>query len=410
MDSKRPALGFIFVTLLIDVTGFGIIIPVMPKLITHLAGVSVSEAASIGGWLIFTYALTQFVFAPILGGLSDQYGRRPILLGSLFGFAIDYLFLALAPSIAWLFLGRFIAGIMGSSFTTGAAYIADVSPPEKRAQNFGLIGAAFGLGFIIGPVLGGLLGHYGPRVPFLAAAVLAGINWLYGFFILPESLSATNRRRFEWKRANPAGSLMQLRKYPVISDLVISLVLVYLAAHAVQSSWSFYTIEKFGWGEAMIGYSLGVVGILSAIIQGGLIRAVIPRLGQRRSVYVGLALYCLGFTLFAFASKGWMMFAFLLPYCLGGIAGPAIQGIISSEVPPNAQGELQGGLTSLMSVTSIVGPPMMTGLFSYFSQDDAPVRFPGAAMLMGALLTLVSAILAWHNLRKAPQPELPGKK
>lgn len=400
MADKRPAaLGFIFITLLLDITGIGIIIPVLPTLISELIGGSMSQAAQYGGWLLFSYAFVQFLCAPIIGGLSDQYGRRPVLLASLFGFGLDYLFLAYAPTIAWLFVGRIIAGVMGASFTTGAAYIADVSTPEKRAQNFGLIGAAFGLGFIIGPVVGGLLGQYGSRVPFLAAAVLSLLNWLYGYFILPESLKPENRRTFSWKRANPVGSLRHLQKFPVIAGLILSLVLLYIASHSVQSVWSYYTMEKFDWHEAQVGYSLGAVGLLSAIVQGGLIRVIIPKLGRERSVYIGLLLYSIGFTLFAFASKGWMMYVFMVPYILGGIAGPAIQGLISTEVPANEQGELQGGLTSLQSVTSIIGPPLMTGLFAYFSRHDTALYFPGAPLLLGAVLTLISTILAWRSFR-----------
>lgn len=397
-SSKQAAIGFIFVTLLIDTIGFGIIIPVLPNLIIELTHGTTSEAARIGGWLLFAFAIVQFLFAPILGGLSDQYGRRPILLGSLFGFGLDYIFLALAPTIGWLFVGRLIAGALGASFTTAGAYIADISTPEKRGQNFGMIGAAFGLGFIIGPGLGGLLGSFGPRVPFMAAAGLSLLNWLYGYFILPESLKFENRRKFEWKRANPVASLLNLKRYPVVLGLVASLVLIYIAAHAVQSNWSYYTIEKFGWNSAMIGASLAAVGILIAIVQGGLIRIIIPAWGQKTSLYVGLALYSLGFILFAFATEGWMMFAFLIPYCLGGIAGPALQGIISSQVPANEQGELQGALTSLMSVTSIIGPLLMTQLFSAFTGPAAAFYFPGAPMAMGGVLTLVSLVLAMRAL------------
>lgn len=397
-SSKQAAIGFIFVTLLIDTIGFGIIIPVLPNLIIELTHGTTSEAARIGGWLLFAFAIVQFLFAPILGGLSDQYGRRPILLGSLFGFGLDYIFLALAPTIGWLFVGRLIAGALGASFTTAGAYIADISTPEKRGQNFGMIGAAFGLGFIIGPGLGGLLGSFGPRVPFMAAAGLSLLNWLYGYFILPESLKLENRRKFEWKRANPIASLLNLKRYPVVLGLVASLVLIYIAAHAVQSNWSYYTIEKFGWNSAMIGASLAAVGILIAIVQGGLIRIIIPAWGQKTSLYIGLGLYSLGFILFAFATEGWMMFAFLIPYCLGGIAGPALQGIISSQVPANEQGELQGALTSLMSVTSIIGPLLMTQLFSAFTGPAAAFYFPGAPMVMGGVLTLLSLVLAMRAL------------
>jgi DHA1 family tetracycline resistance protein-like MFS transporter len=399
-SQKISALGFIFITLLIDVIGLGIIIPVMPKLISELTGDDISAASRDGGWLLFAYAFMQFICAPLIGGISDQFGRRPVLLASLFGFGVDYIFLAFAPTLAWLYAGRIIAGIMGASFTTGAAYIADISTPEKRAQNFGLLGAAFGLGFIIGPVLGGLLGQYGSRVPFMAAAALSFINWLYGYFILPESLKPENRRKFDWSRANPAGSLANLKRYPVIYGLIISLGLVYVALHAVQSNWSFYVIEKFKWTDAQIGYSLGAVGVLSAIIQGYLIRLIIPKLGQKRGVYLGLLLYAAGFILYAMASEGWMMYVFMIPYILGSIAGPSLQGIISTQVAANEQGEIQGALTSLQSLTSIIGPPLMANLFSFFTQPAAPVYLPGAPMIMAAVLTLVSAYLARRSLKK----------
>lgn len=398
MQKGRAAVGFIFVTLLIDVIGIGIIIPVLPSLIMELTGEGLSTASEYGGWLLFAYAFFQFICAPVIGALSDQFGRRPILLFSLFGFGIDYLFLAFAPTIWWLFLGRVIAGILGASFTTGSAYIADVSPPEKRSQNFGLVGAAFGLGFIIGPVLGGVLGQYGPRVPFFAAACLSLVNWLYGYFILPESLPESERRPFEWKRANPLGNLKNLRNYPVIAGLIFAMVFVYIASHAVQSTWAYYTMFKFEWDEAMVGYSLGVVGVISAIVQGGLIRVVIPKLGQNNSVYVGMLLYFIGFMTFAFASEGWMMFLFLIPYCLGGIAGPALQGIMSNQLPNNQQGELQGALSSMMSATAIVGPPLMTWLFAYFTKDDAPLFFPGAPLVTGGVLTLLGLLFAYRTL------------
>lgn len=411
MAAKRsPALGFIFITLLIDVIGLGIIIPVMPKLISELTGDSISNASREGGWLLFAYAFVQFICAPILGGISDQYGRRPVLLASLFGFGLDYIFLAFAPTLGWLYVGRIIAGIMGASFTTGAAYIADISTPEKRAQNFGMLGAAFGLGFIIGPIAGGLLGQFGPRVPFIAAAVLSLLNWLYGYFILPESLNVENRRKFDWKRANPIGSLKSLQRYPVIYGLLISLGLLYVALHAVQSNWSFYVIEKFGWNEAMIGYSLGAVGVLSAIVQGYLIKLILPRLGQERGVYVGLILYASGFVLYALASSGWMMFVFMVPYILGSIAGPSLQGIISTQVPPNEQGELQGALTSLQSLTSIIGPPLMTNLFYNFTKPDAPIHFAGAPMLLAAILTLAGAYLARRSLKKTSGEAVGSRK
>lgn len=397
--NRQAAIGFIFITLMLDVTGLGLILPVLPKLILQLIDGNISDASRYGGMLTFTYAIMQFLFAPVLGGLSDQFGRRPVLLFSLLGFALDYLFLSFAPSIGWLFVGRAVAGITGASFTTATAYIADISNVENRAKNFGMIGAAFGLGFIIGPVIGGLLGSFGPRVPFMVAAGLSFLNCLYGYFILPESLSLSNRRKFSIKRANPLGSLMNLKKYPGIGGLVFSFFLIYLAAHAVQSNWSFFTIERFGWDEKMIGISLGVVGLLVAAVQGGLVRVINPMIGNEKSVYFGLLLYAIGLLLFAFASQSWMMFVFLIPYCLGGIAGPALQSIISGNVAANEQGELQGTLAGLISLTSIAGPPMMTGLFSYFTKPGAPIHFSGAAFLLGSVLMLCSAFIAFRTLK-----------
>jgi DHA1 family tetracycline resistance protein-like MFS transporter len=399
-EKRKAALGFIFVTLLIDVMGFGIIIPVMPKLISELAHIDVNETSLYGGWLLASFAIMQFAFSPLMGNLSDQYGRRPVLLASLFGFGIDYLFLVFAPTIWWLFVGRIVAGMMGASFTTAGAYIADVSEPEKRAQNFGIIGAAFGVGFVLGPLLGGVLAKYGLRAPFIAAAVLTLLNWLYGFFILPESLKPENRRKFEWKRANPFGVLKFFLRYKVILGLVASIVLIYIAGHAVQSTWSFYTMFKFKWDADDVGYSLAFVGVMVMLVQGWLIRFIIPRLGQQRSIYVGLMLYAIGFVLFGIADKGWMMYVFLIPYCFGGIAGPSLQGIMSNQVPPNEQGELQGALTALMSLTSVVGPLLMTELFYQFSDTKGELYFPGAAMIAGAVLTVISAVLARVSLKK----------
>ncbi len=398
-DKKQAAIGFIFITLMIDVTGLGIIIPVLPKLIQELTGDNISNAARIGGWLTTSYALAQFLCSPILGGLSDKYGRRPVLLFSLFGFGLDYIFLSFAPTIALLFVGRVIAGITGASFTTASAYIADISDDSNRAKNFGMIGAAFGLGFIVGPVIGGLLGSLGPRVPFMAAAVLTFLNLAYGYFVLPESLPKEDRRPFSWKTAIPGLSLIKLRKYPALVGLIAAFFLIYLAGHAVQTNWSFFTIEKFGWSEKMIGISLGVVGLLVGAVQGGLIRIVNPILGNKKSIYIGLMLYALGLLLFAFASQGWMMFVFLIPYCLGGIAGPALQSIISKAVPKNEQGELQGALTSLISVTAIFGPPLMTGLFAYFTKPSAPVHFSGAAFLLAAIFMLISVVITYKTLQ-----------
>ena len=398
-NKKSAAIGFIFITMLIDITGWGIIIPVIPKLIKELIHGDISEAAKIGGWLTFAYAITQFVFAPFIGNLSDKFGRRPIILLSLFAFSMDYLLLAFAPTITWLFIGRIIAGISGASITTASAYIADVSTPENRAKNFGMIGAAFGLGFIIGPVIGGLLGQYGSRVPFYAAAVLCLLNFLYGYFILPESLSKDNRRAFSLKRANPIGAFLNLKKYPQLIGLVISIFLLYTASHAVHSNWSYFTMYKFNWDEKMVGISLGAIGLLVGIVQGGLIRVINPKLGNEKSIYVGMSLYTVGMFLFATATQSWMMFAFLIPYCLGGIAGPAMQAVISSQVPANEQGEIQGTLSSLMSASSIVGPPMMSTVFYYFTHKEAPFQFAGAPFVLGGILMFLSTIIAYFSFR-----------
>jgi DHA1 family tetracycline resistance protein-like MFS transporter len=399
-EKKNNAMLFIFITLLIDVIGIGIIIPVVPALIEKLTGEGISVAATYGGWLTFAYAVFQFLFSPILGALSDRFGRRPILLFSLFGLGLDYIFQAFAPTIFWLFIGRIIAGITGASFTTATAYIADISSPEKRAQNFGMVGAAFGLGFIIGPVIGGFASTGGTHVPFLVAAGLSLLNFIYGYFALPESLSMKNRRRFDWKRANPIGSLKQLKKYPLVMGLVGSFVLLFIASHAVQSNWVYYTVYQFQWTEKAVGLSLAFVGIMIAIVQGGLIRFIMPKLGQHGAIYVGLLLNMISLVLFGFANQGWMMYAILLPYALAGIAGPAMQGIMSSEVPANEQGELQGGLTSVMSLTSIIGPLLMNNLFAYFTMPSAPFLFPGAPFMAGALMVLVAVFLAYNTLSK----------
>lgn len=398
--SKKPAVGFIFITLLIDVMGWGLIIPVLPTLVSELKHIPINEASTYGALLLFAYAVTQFICSPIIGNLSDRFGRRPVLLSSLAGFAIDYIFMALAPTYGWLFVGRIIAGITGASITTGAAYIADVSTPETRAKNFGMIGAAFGLGFIIGPALGGLLAGWGVRAPFYAAAVLCFLNWLYGYFILPESLDKEHRRPFEWKKANPFGSLKFIRKAKSIAGLALCYFLIYLAAMAVQGNWNYFTMYRFNWSEKLVGYSLAVIGALVVIVQTVVTRKINPILGNEKSIYIGLFFYSLGLTLFAFATQSWMMFAFLIPYCLGGIAGPALQATMASHVARNEQGALQGALTSLMSLTTIIGPLIMNNLFKYFTTDKAPFYFPGIPFLLGAVFMLLSLFVVVSVFQK----------
>ena len=395
MSTKRnPAITFIFITILIDVLGIGIIIPVLPKLMLELTGKGLSEASQYSGYLMASYALMQFVFSPIIGGLSDKFGRRPVILASLFGFFLDYLILVYAPTLTWLFIGRILAGITGASFTTATAYIADISNDENRSKNFGMVGAAFGLGFIIGPSIGGILGSYGSRVPFMFAAGLTLINALYGYFVLPESLKKENRREFDWKRANPIGSLKNLGRYPTLLGLVGALFCLQIAGQTHPSTWSYFTMKEFGWNSDQVGYSLGFVGLMVAIVQGGLNRIINPKIGDRKSVIIGLIFYGLGFVLFSLATKGWMMYIFMIPFGLGGIAGPALQSMITKQVAPNEQGELQGGITSLQSVTTIVGPLVASNLFAYYSDGKDHFQFPGAAFLMAGVLTFLALFIA----------------
>ncbi len=398
-EKRQAAIAFIFITILLDVIGFGIIIPVIPAILRQFTGGDMAEASRFGGWLLFSFSLMQFFSSPILGNLSDQYGRRRVLLISLFGFGIDYLFLAFAPSLVWLFVGRMIAGITGGSITTASAYIADISTPETRGKNFGMIGAAFGLGFIIGPVLGGWLGEIGPRIPFLAAAALSLINWLYGYFILPESLAPENRRAFSWARSNPFGALRRMIGYKGVGGLAFAVFFLHMSAHSVQSTWSYFTMGQFNWSSAQVGNSLGVVGILVAFVQGFLIGKANKWFGIKRSVYLGLFLAIVGLAIFSLSSSPLILYAGLLPYCLSGIAGPSLQGHISSMVPANAQGELQGAITSIISVSAILGPLLMTNLYASFSNPMAAIQFPGAAFAMGMVFAFTSLMIAWRLLR-----------
>lgn len=397
---RKAAVGFIFITLLIDIMGLGLIIPVMPKLISELKGIPVNEASPYGAWLVSAYAITQFVFGPIVGNLSDKYGRRPVLLFSLFGFAIDYLFMALAPTYALLFVGRIISGITGASITTASAYIADISTHETRAKNFGMVGAAFGIGFIAGPALGGLLAGWGIRAPFYAAAALCLLNWLYGYFVLPESLSKEHRREFHWKKINPFGGFRFLQKHPAIIGLAACYFLLYLGAQSVMANWSYFTMYQFGWREKMVGISLAVVGLIVGLVQAGLTRVVNPRLGNEKSIYLGLSLYIIGLVLFGIANESWMMFAFTIPYCMGGLAGPALQSTLATHIPPNQQGALQGSLSSLMSLTTIIGPLIMNNLFEFFTTDKAPFHFAGMPFLLGAFFMMISLWIVYNVFQK----------
>ena len=401
MSTKRnPAIVFIFITIVIDVLGIGIIIPVLPKILLELTGKGLSEASQFSGYLMASYAVMQFLFSPIIGGLSDKFGRRPVILASLFGFFLDYMILVYAPTMAWLFVGRILAGITGASFTTATAYIADISNDENRAKNFGMVGAAFGLGFIIGPPIGGILGSIGTRVPFMFAAGLALINALYGYFILPESLSKEHRREFDWKRANPVGSLKNLGRYPALLGLVGALFCLQIAGQTHPSTWSYFTMKVFNWNSDQVGYSLAFVGLIVAIVQGGLNRIINPKIGDRNSVIIGLLFYGAGFILFSIATKGWLMYIFMIPFGLGGIAGPALQSLITKQVAPNEQGELQGGITSLQSVTTIIGPLVASNLFSYYSDGKDHFQFPGAAFFMAGILTFLALVIALKSFPK----------
>jgi len=386
----KHALVFVVVTVLLDIVGFGLIIPVLPRLLVELTGDSVSQAAIDGGWLAFVYAAMQFVCAPVLGNLSDRHGRRPVLLFAVGALGVDYVVMGLAPTLAWLFLGRAISGMAGASFTPAYAYVADVSPPEKRAQNFGLISAAFGVGFILGPALGGFLGTFGTRTPFFAAAALSLVNLLYGTFVLPESLPLEARRPFDWRRANPLGTLLQMRKHPVVLGLLGALFLWMVAHQVMPATWTFYTKFRFGWSEMMIGASLAAAGVVMAVSQATLMRVLVPRLGERRTALAGIAVASVGYLGYGMATASWMMFAWLVTWFLGALVMPSTNALMSHRVEKSAQGELQGAVAGLFSLSSIVGPPLMTQLFGRFSAADAPVQLPGAAFFASALLAWIS--------------------
>lgn len=391
---RQAAVNFIFITVLLDIIGFGIIIPVLPGLLEEMMGIDANEASVYGGYLLFAFAITQFLFSPFMGNLSDQYGRRPIILLSLFGFVIDYLLLAVAPTFAWLVIGRLIAGFFGASYSSANSYIADVSTSENRAKNFGMLGAAFGVGFIVGPLLGGLLGEYGLRLPFYVAAALTFINFLYGYFILPESLPIENRRKFRWQEANPISTLKKIGTYKSIAILLFAFFLMNLGSHAVQSNWTYFTMYKFGWSEFMVGVSLAVVGVIVGVVQAMLAQKAANKFGVGNAVIIGFGLYTVGMFLFSIAGSTWMMFAFLLPYALGGIAMPNLQSFMVGQVSEKEQGELQGGLTSLISLTTIIGPILMTQIFFYFTTDGAPIQFAGAPFVLGGLFMLIGFLLA----------------
>ena len=400
---RKPALAFIFVTLFLDILGMGLIVPILPKLIVELSGGKVEEASHTFGWLASLYGLMQFLALPILGNLSDRFGRRAVILTSVLGSGLDYLLLAFAPTLPWFFLGRIISGITSANMTAANAYIADVSPPEKRAANFGLVAAAFGLGFITGPALGGVLGDYGLRVPFYAAAGLTLLNWLYGLFVLPESLPQEQRRAFDWKRANPIGSFVALRRHPEVLGLTGTFFLLQVAHQVFPSTWVLYTGYRFSWTAKEVGFSLALVGIMAVIVQGGLARKIIPMLGERRSIIVGLSNAVVFIAAYGLATQGWMVYVLLVVGSMGGIATPAIQGLVSRGIPLNEQGSLQGALASVASLAGILGPIVATGLFGYFISPQAPVHLPGAAFFAASFMVLIGLLMALRAFRKIPQ-------
>lgn len=403
----KHALAFIFLTVLIDTIGFGIVMPVMPQLIVQLTGETVARATLIAGWLLTSYAVMQFICGPIMGNLSDRFGRRPVLLASLAAFAIDYALMGFAPVLGWLFLGRALAGVAGAVYSPAWAYVADVSTPEKRAQSFGVMGAAFGVGFIIGPALGGLLGEFGPRAPFFAAAALGALNFIYGFFTLPESLAADKRRKFDWKRANPLGTLLSLRRYSAVIRIAGAVFLWQLAHQVYPSAWSFFAEIRFDWSPGEIGASLAFVGVLMAFTQAVLTGRIVKRLGEMRAVIIGLVSGVASMLLLTFADAGWFAYVAMTAGMLQFVAYPSMNAIMSKQVPPESQGELQGGVASLMSLTTIIGPLLMTQMLGRFSGAGGPVYFPGAVFLLASFLALCALIIVLRAGAKAPASALP---
>ncbi|MEL6678987.1 MAG: TCR/Tet family MFS transporter [Pseudomonadota bacterium] len=391
MKSRLPVV-FIFITLVLDAMGIGLIIPVMPDLLQELSGAGISDAAFWGGWIAFTYAMMQFLFGPTLGNLSDRYGRRPVLLISLVVMGVDYLLMAVAPTLWLLFVARMINGIAGATQATAFAYMADISPPEKRAANFGLLGAGFGVGFILGPAIGGLLGEIGPRAPFYAAAALALANALLGYIVLKETLAEDQRRPFNWRQGNPSVALRRFWAIPRVGGLLLIVFVYQLASNVYPVIWAFFTSAKLGWSTGLIGWSLAGFGICVAIIQGGLIRVFIAKLGEVRTVQIGLILNLTALIAIAFVPSTLALFLLLPISALGIIAGPAAQGIMSAALPADRQGEMQGVWASSDGAARIVSPPIMTGLFALFTMEGMPY-LPGAPFLAAACLSLTALLL-----------------
>ena len=396
------ALVFVLVTIFIDTIGFGIIIPVLPGLLMDLLDGSLGTAALYAGWLMFLFSALQFLSGPVLGNLSDHFGRRPVLLGSMAAFSADFVLMGLAPTIGWLFLGRALSGVFSATYAVATAYVADLSTPEQRARSFGLMGAAWGLGFVVGPAVGGLLGDANPRLPFFVAAGLAALNVIYGYFVLPESLSPANRRPFVLKRANPVGAFRAMSRFPLVIGLLGALFLYHVAHDANPSTWTYVTMAKFDWTPRDIGLSMSFVGICAALVQGVAVGPIVKRLGERRAMLVGFSLFTLSFLGYAFATSGWMMYFWIVPFSFGTIGGISANALLSKQVPADQQGELQGAVSSLRSITACFAPVLMTGLFSYFTAPSAPVYFPGVSFFTAAVLTGTALLLVIGVLRRIP--------
>ncbi|HGG04698.1 MAG TPA: MFS transporter [Aliiroseovarius sp.] len=388
--TRNLSLVFIILTLVIDAMGVGVMIPVLPALIRDVTGSNLADAALWGGFLSAVFAGMQFLFGPTIGNISDRWGRRPVLLVSLFVMMLSYLVMATANTIWLLLAGRIVSGITAATYPTATAYIADISPPEKKAANFGLVGAAFGIGFVLGPVIGGILGEYGTRAPFFAAAALAGLNMTLGYFTLRETVTDAIRRSFSWRRANPLGAFRAVSSLPGARALLLFAFLNAVAGFVYAAIWPYFGEERFGWGPGMIGISLGVFGISMAAVQGGLIRLVLKRLGERRTVLVGVGFNIFAFTLMAFVTQGWIVLALSPLAAMGGLAGPALQGILSKQAPDDAQGELQGVISSLTAIATIIAPLTMTAIFAFFTGPSAPFYLPGAPFLLALAIAGIS--------------------
>lgn len=383
---------FIVVSMFIDAMGIGLIAPVAPRLIMQLTGSDLGGAAPIAGYLMLAYACMQFLFAPVIGALSDHFGRRPVLLASMAALTIDYLLMSVAPTIAWLFVGRLIAGIAGATYPTANAALCDLHPPEQRAKFFGLIGAAWGVGFIIGPALGGLLVTYGLRAPFFAAAAIAGLNLLLGAVLFPETLPAALRRPFAVHRANLLGALRQVRVHPGL-PLLLAVAFLYQIAHdAMPATWAFFTMRKFAWNEQQVGISLAVIGVSTAIVQGGLIGPIIARVGEVRAARYGFIAGITSLGGYAFATQAWMIYPLIAIGSLFGLTMPSIRSLMSSQVPADAQGELQGAMSGVMSISAVISPIAMTQLFHAATRPSLAAPFPGAPMLLAAMLLVAAAL------------------